>query len=202
MWTIQYHVEGLQMNHLLIIAVEVVIYMAWIMVVLSRLRRQSLAAMEELLVIFFAMPLVVIMELKNEYLYVNTGVYYPFSLFYFPGFKFPLAIIFSSSLFAWVLYVLACSLSSRFAPQGTQANGLLQLGFFLILISANIVTEWSGVWLGYWYWHKIPRQTLNLQLAKYIFYFWFTFPPVLAAKFFSWQMKNIMYGQNLQKASD
>lgn len=170
------------------VIVEAIIYITWATVFLTRLRTKSQAATEELLIILFAMPITIIMELKNEYYYAGTGVYYPFSLLYFPDSKFPLAIVLSSSLFPWVLYIVSRWIAARFVGGKSGSSSLLELGLLLLLISTNVLPEWLGASLGYWQWPKTLPLTFTVQIAKYIFYFWFTFPPVLIAKFFTWRL--------------
>jgi hypothetical protein len=170
--------------------VEILLYLAWPLVFITRLWRQSLAATEELLVLIFSMPLVVIMELRNEYLHAGSGVYYPSSLFYFPDFKFPFAIVLSSSLFPWLLYVTSRLIAIRFTSVNSRIFDVLQLGFLLVLNSSFVVPEWLGVVLGYWRWYTPLPDTIAVWIAKYLFYFWFTFPPALIAKLVSRRLTN------------
>jgi len=98
------------------VIIELAIYLAWSAVVISRFRRSAKSSLEELLLIFLALPIAAFMEIRNELLQGTTGVYYPHSLYYFPRFNFPLAIMLSSSLFPFVLLLIARGVARRVIP--------------------------------------------------------------------------------------
>lgn len=167
------------------IIVELFIYLMWATVFITRSRRASRSATEELQVLLLALPTAAIVEVMNEYLFASTGIFYPFSLLYFPSFKFPVAIVLSSSLYTWVLYVVSRQIAVRFAGEESRFLGLYQLGLFLLLLSTNILIEPFGVSIGYWQWHKTPPTTFFVWAARYIYYSLFTLPPAVFAVFFS-----------------
>jgi hypothetical protein len=171
------------------IFIEIFIYLTWATVFFTRSRRAAASATEELQVLLFALPTAIILEIKNEFLPAGSGVYYPSSLLYFPDFKFPLAIAFSSSLFTWALFVASRKISLWIAGEDSRFHVLLQLGLFLVLLSSYVVPEALGPWIGYWKFHITPPESVAVWVAKYAFYFLFTFPPVLIATFFSWRRK-------------
>jgi hypothetical protein len=171
--------------------IDLFYYILWPVVFFTRLRQRTWAATEELLVLLFAVPTAIISEMTNEHLFGATAVYYPHTLLYFPGFKFPVTIILSSSLFPWLLFVAARALANRLATQNRRAALGLQLGFFLVLVSTFVLPEAAGPQLGYWKWRVTPPDTPGVWIAKYIFYLLFMFPPVLVAKFFSWRAQTL-----------
>jgi hypothetical protein len=170
------------------IFIEALYFLAWPAVVLTRLRRNSLAAIGEVLVLLMAIPLVALAEMVNEFLYAGTGVYYPRSLLYVPGLQFPVGILLSSSLYVWLLHVLARESARRVSSEDAWTGQGLYFVFFLILLSSYVIPEDLGVRLGYWAWRVPPPSTLQVWIAKYIFYFGFTFPSVLVAQLISWRL--------------
>jgi hypothetical protein len=171
------------------VVVEIFIYMTWAAVFVTRLRRSSPSATEELQVLLFALPTAMLVEVVNEYLYAGAGLYYPSSLLYFPMFKFPVALIFSGTLYTWGFYVLSRRIAIRIAGEDSRFLGLLQLGLFLLLLSTNVLVEPIGISIGYWQWHKPPPETFAMYAARYMTYFEGAFPPALFAAFFSWRSK-------------
>lgn len=171
------------------VVVDICYYLVWPLVFVTRLWRQSLAATEELLVLMFSMPLVVIMELRNEYLQAGSGVYYPASLLYFPGFRFPLTIMLSSSLYAWILFAVSRKIAVRLVHADSWLRIPAQLGAFLLLNILYLIPEWLGVAIGYWQWHQPLPDTPQVWISKYLFYLWFSLPPALVALFFTWRQR-------------
>jgi hypothetical protein len=169
---------------------ELLIYGLWAYVTASRLRTASETALEELCILAFSIPMTVIMELRNEFLQAGTGTYYPASLAYFPGFKFPIAIILAGSLFAWAIYVVSREAAKRAAGGRDLVFQLTQLAFFLILLTGSRLMELLGLATGYWQWHRMPDLS-TLWVGGYLYYFRFSFPPAFVAKLLSWYLARI-----------
>jgi hypothetical protein len=173
---------------------ELALYLAWAYVFLSRLRRVGRSASEEMHVLVFALLTTTIMELRAEYL--GTGTFYPASLLYFPDFKFPVAIVLAGSLYTWAIYVLSRGIASRIAGPTAWLSNLIHLVVFLLLLLTAGYIESFSVRIGYWQWHNPPDPRAIGLGSYYKYYFRFTFPAALAAKFFSW------YGSRSQRSSE
>jgi hypothetical protein len=167
------------------VVVEVCIYIMWAAVFFTRSKRTLPSATEELQVLLLALPTATIVEIMNEYLFATTGLFYPSSLLYFPSFKFPVALVLSSSFYTWVLYTVSRRIAIGLAGERSRFMRLYQLGVFLLLLLTNIVIEPVGVSIGYWQWRTTPPTTLVILAARYIDYFLFAFPPALFAVLFS-----------------
>ena len=64
-------------------------------------------------------------------------------------------------------------------------------GLFLLLINTNFVTEWLGVALTYWRWYVTPPNTLYIWVQKYLFYAWFSVPPLLMTGLIFWRVSRV-----------
>ena len=167
------------------VILESIIYVSWAYVFLSRMRREGRAASEELHVLVLALPTTIIMELRAEYLQSGTGTFYPSSLSYFPGFKFPVAIVLAGSLFTWALYTLSRGISTRVAGESGWRFNLTHLVLFLLLLWSSRLVEAMAVSIGYWQWHITPAPRA-MWIGGYLYYFRLAVPAALAARFLSW----------------
>jgi hypothetical protein len=136
-----------------VVSVPFILYFAT-----SSLMFRSLAASA---VVSFAL------EVVNELVFAAQGTYYPKSLIFMPFFKFPVAIVFLSVLYAGIINITALKISGLFLNRY-----LSIISFFiavLILNSASIYVESAGIHSGYWA-HSNPESVSMIQKHIYLFY--------------------------------
>ncbi len=166
---------------------EIVIFVSWAYVFLSRIRGARLMEFEDLHVLVFAIPTTILMEQRQNC--IQSGSFYPSSLIFFPGYHFPIAIIFAGSLYAWGIYAITRAVATRIANRTSILFHLVHLGLFLVFLLTSRLVESFSVGIGYWQWFRMP-DARTMLIGSYIYYFWFAFPAFLAAKFFSWHSKH------------
>lgn len=109
----------------------------------------------------------IILEIVNERVFAGQGTYYPASLLFFPGFKFPVAIVLLSVFYCCTLNFAAFKISNL------SAKRLVSLLIFAVSIFTlnlfSLAIEKAGLASGYW----LPRYHGEMSLiygSIYLFY--------------------------------
>ena len=109
----------------------------------------------------------IILEIVNERVFAGQGTYYPASLLFFPGFKFPVAIVLLSVFYCCTLNFAAFKISNLSAKRHVSLLIFAVSIFTLNLFSLAI--EKAGLASGYW----MARYTAGMAAIYgpvYLFY--------------------------------
>ncbi len=109
----------------------------------------------------------IILEIVNECVFAGQGTYYPASLLLFPGFAFPVAIVFLSVFYCCFLNFTAFKISDLSAKKPVSLLIFSVSVFVLNLLSLAI--EKAGLASGYW----LPRYNAGMAAIYgpvYLFY--------------------------------
>lgn len=107
------------------------------------------------------------LEIVNEKGFSMQGTYYPKSLFFMPFFKFPVAIILLSVLYAGIINIAAFKVSRLFMNRVVSA-----ISFFVAVLLFNIsalYVENAGIYSRYWV-HSNADGIPLIQKHIYFFY--------------------------------
>ena len=107
------------------------------------------------------------LEIVNERFFAGQGTYYPASILLFPGFAFPVAIVFLSVFYCYIVNLAAMKISKL------SADRRISLLIFIVSIFAlnlfSLAIEKAGLASGYW----LPRYRGEMSLiygSIYLFY--------------------------------
>jgi hypothetical protein len=167
---------------MLYIIIEILIFSAWIYLIMFKKEKNHTTVMEKFIILIFAIPATIIMEIINEVIFKNEGAYYPASLFYFPGYKFPTAIILAGGIFSWFIYSLSGKMANRILKTNGIHYNIIHVLCFLLFLSICGLVEMAGITVKYWQYYQQPIMDRYLYLGVYVFYFAFAFPGFFAAK--------------------
>ncbi len=158
------------------IIIELFIFIAWVLFVVFNFFSNG----KYLLPLFVGGMSSLILEIVNDFVFSGVGTFYPYSLFYFPLTRFPLAIVLAGSLYAVFFHFISVKI---FNYLKTRRNYLKYI-IFSILISASIPFELLGQSSGYWVLHNTvsPDKYLFHFSSVYLFYFAATFPCFITAE--------------------
>lgn len=106
-------------------------------------------------------------EIINELVFPFQGTYYPDSLFFFPYFKFPVAIVLLSVFYAGIINILALKISGLFINRFMSV--LLFFISIFILNLTSITVENTGIISGYWI-HRKAVDISSIHGFVYLFY--------------------------------
>ena len=165
------------------ISFELLIYIVWFYLVFYIWKKNTPLTIEERTVFITSSLMTIIMEMVNETVFKGVGSYYPASLFYFPGFQFPVAIVAAGGVFTWFIYIMSRNLANLFSEIDGFFFHWIHLLLFLILLLSCVLVEIVGEGVGYWQYHILPNESIKLWMGVYFFYFTLTFPCFIAGKF-------------------
>ncbi len=165
---------------------EVGVFVTWAVVLIYRVRERSPSSTGELVVLLFAIPTTIVMELRSEVLLAGIGPIYPASLAYFPSFRFPIAIVLAGSLLTWAVYRVSRLGTARLVPLGGPRQEIALIGVFLILMTVSLAIEVVMVAVRYWHWQLPPAATAATWLGQYLYYLRFSLPAFLVGRLTEW----------------
>ena len=108
------------------------------------------------------------LEIMNITTFRAQGAIYPESIFYFPGYRFPVAIICFSAIYGGIISILSLKIVHILKPKVLRKSIFLTVAAILNLFS--IVVEKAGVMSGYWM-HEKVKDVTDIWHFIYLFYF-------------------------------
>jgi len=108
------------------------------------------------------------LEIMNLSVFKGQGTRYPESIFYFPGYRFPVAIVLFSAIYGGVIALISLRIINTIKPKH-----LRKILFFFIAAGLNFVSifvEKAGIMSGYWIHEKVKNVT-DIWHFVYLFYF-------------------------------
>ena len=107
------------------------------------------------------------LEIMNLTVFQQQGTRYPESIFYFPGYRFPVAIIFFSAIYAGVISLISLKVINLLKP------GFFRKSIFLTIVAvlnlASLFIEKLGMASGYWI-HEKAKNISDIWYFIYLFY--------------------------------
>ena len=108
------------------------------------------------------------LEIINITTFRSQGAIYPESTFYFPGYRFPVAIIFLSAIYGGTVGVISLKIVNFIKPKVFRKSIFLIIAALLNL--SSILIEKAGIISGYWI-HEKVKNIADIWQFVYLFYF-------------------------------
>lgn len=109
----------------------------------------------------------VLLEVMNISFFHQQGTVYPESIFYFPGYKFPVAIILFSAIYGGFIGLLSLKIVNFFKPGFGKTVFILTAAVLNLL---SVFVEKAGIMTGYWI-HQKAQNINDIWYYVYLFYF-------------------------------
>lgn len=108
------------------------------------------------------------LEIMNLSVFKGQGTIYPESILYFPGYRFPVAIVLFSAIYGGIIVLISLRIINTIKPKHLRKT----LFFFIAagLNFASLFIEKAGIMSGYWIHEKVKNVT-DIWHFIYLFYF-------------------------------
>lgn len=157
--------------------IEPIVLILWIALVYRSTKRGVLFTAFSLPIAII--PFVVVGEIFNASLGIG-GVYYPGSYFWFPGYRFPLALLLMGGVYGWILKRFCEGLSSF--GKTKSARGALLVAGYVIGLAFCYPFEILATSVDYWVIRTSAQSEIEL-LGVLIYYAFVCLPGLLIDRF-------------------
>jgi len=168
----------------LLALIEIAIIVLWLGLVSASVLRRRGPAWEWLTLVLVAAATGLAGELVNECVFGEFGARWNSALWWFPGYRFPVAILLGAGLYAFALYAGMGSVA-RIRAIGRLPGPLRALVLacvYLLLSTACWAMEYVFTATGYWTLPLDKAPLCAIVVGAYVYYFLVATPAVLAAR--------------------